>query len=195
MPTTCVLATTRRGRIAARLLFALGLVLLGCGGPDELSELSPDEIDDGPPADDTADDEATLDSPPSLVAAVDGDEVSMARGGYCWTDTAGEQTCGDPFGVVTASDELTLRRGDTVRLTLDPDIDVTGVDGNLFEPASEAEERGRLLVWPEVRSVERLDADAWPQVVIDVPPGRYILEVRLSFDQDGVSYGALLEVE
>jgi hypothetical protein len=135
------------------------------------------------------------DRPPAAIAAADGQELPMRRGAQCWTDASGERTCADPFGVVTGAERLSLTRGEPVRIAGPlAEAPVRRIGGNVYALDGAPQQRGNVLVWEDTSIAQRLEDVRRPLVVLDVGPGRYALELKVSFAQGEVAYGVLLDV-
>lgn len=135
-----------------------------------------------------------LDDPPRVTIHLDGAASSMARGGSCWTDTAGDEVCGDPFGIVTGTDVHAVSAGAQLQLALEPDIAPTRVEVVLLTPTADAEQRGNRLVWPGTQVAHELGTSSLGPHRIEASPGHYLLQARLRFEQGSADYGVQLEV-
>lgn len=124
----------------------------------------------------------------------------LGIGTYCWTEPSRGGLCVDAVGPVTGSQALVVPRGAGVTVA-NPAAGTTIREGSVNAwqaPPQPLSTTGAELVWSlQPGTGRRLDASVSADRVefgLDLPPGRYVVEIRLFFAAGDVSYGLLAEV-
>jgi hypothetical protein len=137
--------------------------------------------------------------PPDATASAGGSTVRLGIGTYCWSDPAGG-LCVDAIGPVTASQPLTVARGEVITV-MNPaaaPIREAAVDAWPAPAQPSATQTNGDLVWSLAPNTGmRLQSTITAsevQFTADLPPGRHIVQVSLQFSPNDVSYGLLLDV-
>ncbi|HJM75397.1 MAG TPA: hypothetical protein QGI71_06000 [Dehalococcoidia bacterium] len=143
------------------------------------------------------------DQPPAATARSGATSVAVGLGSYCWT-SGGAGLCADSPGIVTGTEDLEVSRGEAVTIggafaqtefALE-DARIRPIEG---EAAEEAEEwrmwTPTMATWPSEWSALELEAvDGGLRLIADLPAGRYLVSLALSFPQGDAGYGLILDI-
>ena len=139
--------------------------------------------------------------PAAFATAPGGARVALGIGTYCWSEPGKTGLCIDAVGPVTGVQALIVTRGGTVSVP-------NPVQGSVIQ-------KGAVNSWPAngpplTSSATEMVWSFQPgtgtglvglisaggiDIVADLPPGRYALDIRLVFASGDVSYGLLLQVQ
>jgi hypothetical protein len=134
------------------------------------------------------------DEPPATTASANGQTVETGLGTYCWT-----LMCVDKIGVPTRG-TLTVSSGDTVSFAVPPAAPPLREAGaNTFAAVDPQKLDDGSEIWPYPGSPG--DAQEYAisgdsvDVMVDLPPGQYVLAVNMYFEAGDAIYGVLLDVQ
>lgn len=137
--------------------------------------------------------------PPPAAATSGAATLQLGLGTYCWSEPGKSGVCADAIGPVTATQPLTVARGATITVT-NP-VAGSAINGALLTAWSGLGSRpiqGVEQVWLlNGGTSATLTASVTPAGLTfsaDLPPGRYVIDIGLTYPQGGVSYGLLLDV-
>ena len=161
------------------------------GGPTGLSGTGAGGVSVTPPAPPSF---PATDEPPAASASANSESVETGIGTYCWT-----RLCVDKIGVPTKG-TLIVSPGDTVSVAIPEGVPALREAGaNVFEAVGALPLDDGSEIWPYPGATgAEVDYEVTNEsvdVVIDLPPGRYVLSVFMSFESGDVVYGVLVEVQ
>jgi hypothetical protein len=137
--------------------------------------------------------------PPPASATSGGTTVPLGLGTYCWSEPGKSGVCADAIGPVTATQPLTVARGATI--TVANPVAGSAVNGATLTAWSGLGSRpiqGTEQVWLLNGGTSATLAASSNATGLtfsaDLPPGRYVIDIGLTYPQGGVSYGLLLDV-
>lgn len=115
--------------------------------------------------------------------------MHMARGTTCWRQPDGRRLCGDAPGIATPTTPLSVSPGAVIRIEGDF-ANVNQASGSIRSigdtPVIDDPEG---LVWEPGAVAQSFSGLA---VTVRAPPGRYALNVTLTFPEGSASYGVVL---
>jgi hypothetical protein len=134
------------------------------------------------------------DEPPSTTASANGQTVETGLGTYCWT-----LMCVDKIGVPTKG-ALTVSSGDTVSFAIPQGAPpLREAAANTFPAANAQKLDDGSEIWPYPGTTGEPQEYAISgneiDVMLDLPPGRYVLAVSMYFESGDAVYGVLLDVQ
>ena len=181
----------------------LGVACAGEPSPPAAEPTSPPTPSDEPlPAGPAEESDAELARrPPAMTARVDGQDAAPALGWFRWPQGEQRTIGGDIKGVTTDTQPLQARRGATVLLQGYPvgDPPIAELDFRVHprppQPAWRTDDGG--LFWipegdPDFEPGEILPDGG--RFTLDVEPGLYLLEFRLSIERGRARYGLVVDV-
>ena len=132
--------------------------------------------------------------PPDSTLSYGGESVSGALGTYCW-----ESGCVDSAGIVANRDELAVPAGSTMTFAYGgSELDSAGVAAYRIGPKNQLEKMGRkVLLMPGGRGI-RLPArqsGSRVKIAVELPAGRYVVDVFARMPQGDASYGFIIAVK
>jgi hypothetical protein len=146
---------------------------------------------------------ADFDEPPAAIARSDAASVPLGLGSYCWT-SGGMGLCADSPGIVTGTLDLDVDRGETVTIGgALARTEFAVVAARIRPVEGEPAERGDdFLIWTptsgkwpgEWIELEFEAVDGGLRLVAELPVGRYLVSLALSFPQGDAGYGLILAV-
>ena len=152
-----------------------------------------------------------LDEPPAAIASAGSASASMGLGSYCWRSAgASDGLCADAVGIITGATALRVDRGEAVTIggqfvQTDFAVESARIRPVEGEPAYEGEDwlawtpaaQGPAAQdWPSEWSVLELDAvDEGLRFTAELPAGRYLVSLFVTFPQGSAGYGLILDVQ
>jgi hypothetical protein len=143
------------------------------------------------------------DEPPAAIARCGATSVPVGLGSYCWT-SGGIGLCADSPGIVTGTVDLDVGRGETVTIGgALARTEFAVVAARIRPVEGEPAERGDdFLIWTptsgkwpgEWIELEFEAVDGGLRLVAELPVGRYLVSLALSFPQGDAGYGLILAV-
>jgi hypothetical protein len=134
------------------------------------------------------------DEPPATTASANGQTVETGLGTYCWT-----LMCVDKIGVPTKG-TLTVSSGDTVSIAVPaaaPPLREAAANTFAAVDAQKLDDGSEIWPYPGTTGDTQEYAISGNEidVMLDLPPGRYVLAVSMYFEAGDAVYGVLLEVQ
>lgn len=142
---------------------------------------------------------------PKAFLKVDGEVYELPKGTSCWGDL-----CDDVFGTVTTSEIIKIQKDSKLHLELDSELAVKEVVvsavGSCFYRREKPDWSKNHSVWfwkeqyeeyseglEELAKIETITKNS-QEIKIDIPSGKYILNIGTWWPGGDVFYGALIEI-
>jgi len=140
-------------------------------------------------------------TPPAIVAKHGAKTYESALGSYCW-GIGSDDLCDDKFALVTPSSPIVVRRGDRIAFEIpvrdwlaSMDFAITRVTKNDTSKEEVALQFPELIFWSKEVHVRPMSEAQRNSIVIDKPPGEYILTLQGEWtDYGDVQHGFYLKV-
>ena len=133
--------------------------------------------------------------PPPLEA----DGIVLGLGSYCWTTAGLDEVCDEQDGIVTTTPVLTTRSAESINVTGFGQYDPIEASAQLWTRPEDGtsdsangtlrQRTGDAVVVPVAPGTDAI------AVTLDAPPGTYLLDLLVSYEEGKAEYGLQVDVE